>query len=137
MKLPIVMMRGSLLIAAWVAAISTAQAATPAELLAIYSAQAGSPGSAERGQQFFTAPRKGEFGWSCSTCHGNVPTGTGKHDLSEKPITPLAPAFNPARFTDLKKTDGWFRNNCKDTLGRECTAQEKADLLAWLITLKP
>ena len=116
--------------------MATAQPATPEGLLAGYVAQAGAPASPERGQQFFTAPRKGEFGWSCSTCHGRVPTGNGKHELTEKRIAPLAPAFNPTRFTDLKKTDGWFRTNCKDVLGRDCTAQEKADLLSWLIALR-
>ena len=33
--------------------------------------------------------------------------------------------------------DGWFRNNCKDVVGRDCSAAEKADVLAWLLTLKP
>ncbi|WP_299509996.1 DUF1924 domain-containing protein, partial [uncultured Limnohabitans sp.] len=27
--------------------------------------------------------------------------------------------------------------NCKDVLSRECSAQEKADVLAYLIKLKP
>jgi cytochrome c553 len=116
---------------------TSAQAATPEELLASYVKQAGAPASAERGQQFFTASRKGEFGWNCASCHGSTPTGNGKHELTEKRIAPLAPAFNPTRFTDLKKTDGWFRTNCKDVLGRECSAQEKADVLSWLLTLKP
>ncbi|HEX7384701.1 MAG TPA: DUF1924 domain-containing protein, partial [Burkholderiaceae bacterium] len=31
----------------------------------------------------------------------------------------------------------WFRRNCGDVLGRECTADEKADIVAWLATLKP
>ena len=117
--------------------LGTALAGTPAELLAAYNARAASPGSPERGQQFFTTAGPGEFGWSCASCHGKVPTGTGRHELSEKRIPPLAPAFNPARFTDAKKTDGWFQNNCKDVLKRDCTVQEKADVLAWLISLKP
>lgn len=118
-------------------AVAPAAAATPEELLAAYTAQAGGAVSPERGQQFFTAPRRNDFGWSCSTCHDRVPTGKGRHALSDKAIAPLAPAFNPERFTDMKKTDGWFRTNCKDVLARDCTAQEKADLLAWLLTLKP
>ena len=51
-------------------------------------------------------------------------------------IEPLAPAFNAQRFSDLAKADKWFRRNCKDVLARECSAAEKADVLAWLITLK-
>ena len=29
--------------------------------------------------------------------------------------------------------DKWFRRNCNDVLSRECTAVEKADVLAWLL----
>jgi hypothetical protein len=46
---------------------------------------------------------------------------------------PLAPAFNPERFTDTAKVDKWFRRNCNDVLKRECTPVEKADVLAWLL----
>ncbi len=65
------------------------------------------------------------------------PTSAGRNALSEKPIPALAPAFNPASFTDRSKVDGWFKNNCKDVLNRECTMAEKADVLSWLLTLKP
>lgn len=112
-----------------------AHAATPAELLAGYSAAAGSAASAQRGQAFFTTPH-GKT-WSCSTCHGAVPTQTGKHAATGKAIAPMAPAFNPERFTDAAKTDKWFRRNCNDVVGRECTPAEKADVLSWLLTLKP
>jgi cytochrome c553 len=111
-----------------------AQAATPAELLAGYAAQAGAPADAARGQQLFTN-RHGKD-WSCASCHGASPTGEGKHASTGKPIAPLAPAFNPERFTDPAKSEKWFRRNCKDVLARECTAGEKADVLAWLLTLK-
>ncbi len=117
--------------------LTTASAATPAQILAAYVAQAGAPASAEHGQTFFTAVQKGTFGWSCSTCHGPVPTHEGRHDLTGKPIAPLAPAANPKRFTDAKRVEGWFRTNCTDVVGRECTAQEKADVLSWLISLQP
>ncbi|MEA3244387.1 MAG: DUF1924 domain-containing protein, partial [Pseudomonadota bacterium] len=33
---------------------------------------------------------------------------------------------------DGKKIEKWFKRNCKWTLGRECTAQEKADFLAYI-----
>ncbi len=112
-----------------------AQATTPAELLAGYSAQAGAAASAERGQQLFTTRHGRE--WSCSSCHGATPTGVGKHASTGKPIKPMAPAFNPERFTDPAKVEKWFRRNCNDVLGRECSAGEKADLLAWLTTLRP
>jgi len=114
-----------------------AAAATPAELLAAYTAKAGAPASAERGQKFFNTNFGRDFGWSCATCHGAEPTKSGKDAATEKRIGPLAPAYNPARFTDAAKVDNLFRLNCKDVVGRECTAAEKADVLSWLLTLKP
>ena len=65
-----------------------------------------------------------------------TPTGTGKHASTGKAIQPLAPAANAERFADPAKTEKWFRRNCNDVLGRECSAGEKADVLAWLMTLK-
>jgi mono/diheme cytochrome c family protein len=110
-------------------------AATPAELLAGYTAQAGAPAVAARGQQFFTTAHGRE--WRCASCHGVLPTQGGQHAATGKPIAALAPAFNPARFTDPAKVEKWFRRNCNDVVGRECSAGEKADLLAWLTSLKP
>ena len=112
-----------------------AYAVSPAEQLAGYTAQAGAPAVPAHGQQFFTTTHGRE--WSCASCHGPVPTQTGKHASTGKPIGAMAPAFNPERFTDAAKTEKWFRRNCNDVLGRACTAAEKADVLAWLMTLKP
>lgn len=114
---------------------SAAFAVTPSELLASYTAQAGAPAVPARGQQFFTSRHGRE--WSCAACHGALPTQTGKHASTGKSIGALAPAFNPERFTDSAKSEKWFRRNCNDVLGRECSAAEKADVLSWLLTLKP
>ncbi len=114
---------------------ATAWAATPAELQRAYAAQAASPSDAPRGQAFFTQTHGHE--WSCSTCHGKTPTQGGRHASTGKAIAPLAPAFSAERFTDAAKVEKWFRRNCKDVTGRECTAAEKADVLAWLLTLQP
>jgi Domain of unknown function (DUF1924) len=123
------------IVAACVAMISTSIfAATPAEVLSNYSAQAGAAGQPARGQQLFTTKHGKE--WSCATCHSSSPTVEGKHATTGKLIIPLAPAFNPERFTDIAKSDKWFRRNCNDVLGRECTVVEKADVLAWLMTFK-
>jgi hypothetical protein len=105
-----------------------------AQQLAQWSAQAGAPGNAARGQTFFSSRHGGE--WSCASCHGSPPTGTGKHASTGKTIDPLAPAFNPKAFTDTARVEKWFRRNCKDVLARECTAAEKADVLAYLASLK-
>ena len=112
-----------------------AAAATPPELLAGYTAQAAGAANAARGQQFFTTRQGRE--WSCASCHAAVPTQAGKHASTGKAITALAPAFNPERFTDPAKVEKWFRRNCNDVAGRECSAAEKADVMAWLLTLKP
>ncbi len=128
------MNRWILSLALALAGASAAQAATPAELLAGYSAQAGAPAQAARGQAFFTQMHGRE--WSCSSCHGATPTGTGQHASTAKAIQPLAPSANAQRFTELAKSEKWFRRNCNDVLGRECSPAEKADVLAWLLTLK-
>lgn len=117
------------------AAAPAAHAATPAELLAGYAVEAGAAAQAARGQQFFTTTHGRE--WSCASCHGATPTQGGKHAATGKPIGALAPAFNPQRFTDPAKTEKWFRRNCNDVVGRECSSAEKADALAWLMSLKP
>jgi hypothetical protein len=112
-------------------------AVTPANLLADYAAKAGAPASPERGQKLFNTAFGREFGWTCASCHGAVPVKDGRHQVSDKPIKPLAPAANPARFTDRAQVEFYFKLNCKDVIGRECTAGEKADVLSWLLTLKP
>jgi hypothetical protein len=109
-------------------------AVTPVEQLAAYTVLAGAPPQPARGQQIFTIKHGKE--WSCSSCHTAIPTVDGKHASTGKVIGPMAPAFNAERFTDSAKTEKWFRRNCNDVMGRECTAAEKADVLSWLLTLK-
>ena len=107
---------------------------TPAAQLQFWSAQAGAPGNAAKGQTFFNSKHGGE--WSCASCHGTPPTAQGKHANTGKVIAPLAPAFNAKAFTDSAKVDKWFKRNCNDVLTRECSASEKADMLAYLNSLK-
>ena len=132
-----VLLRWSVALAAAAGLAGVAHALTPAELLAEYSAKAGAAASPERGQRFFNTRFNQTFGWSCATCHGAVPTKAGADDLTKKPIAALAPAVTATRFTDRSRSEHLFRLNCKDVVGRECTAAEKADVLAWLLTLKP
>jgi mono/diheme cytochrome c family protein len=126
---------------AFVAALAAMATATPvraavaSDLLAGYAAQAGAAATPARGQQFFAASHGRD--WSCASCHGALPTAAGRHAATAKPIGALAPAFNAERFTDAAKVEKWFRRNCNDVLGRECSAGEKADVLSWLLTLKP
>ncbi len=114
-----------------------AQAATPAELLQAYETQAKASGDPARGQKLFTTNFGRDLGFSCSSCHGEVPVKVGRDQVTDKSIRPLAPAANTARFTDKAKADTWFRLNCKDVIGRDCSAGDKADVLSWLLTLKP
>lgn len=115
------------------AAVAADTSAT--EQLQRWTAEAKTPGSADKGKAFFNAKHGGE--WSCASCHHAPPTTEGKHATTGKAIAPLAPGFNPKAFTDTAKVDKWFRRNCKDVLSRECTAPEKADVMAYLLSLKP
>lgn len=112
-------------------------AVTPDEVLAAIREDAsGTPGfkdfSAVNGEHFFKTKHGHDF--SCSTCHTDNPAAKGKHSETDKLIKPLAPAANEERFTDLKKVAKWFKRNCNDVIDRECTPQEKGDVLAYLLT---
>ena len=122
-------------IAALLLAAAPAGAAdtTPAQQLERFQSAAGAPGQAERGRVFFTSRHGGE--WSCASCHHAPPTRPGQHAGTGKALAPLAPAFNPRAFSDTAKVDKWFRRNCKDVLQRECSAGEKADVMAYLTSL--
>jgi len=70
---------------------------------------------------------------SCTTCHTTSVKNRGKHQRTGKEIKPMAPSVNPERLTDVKKIKKWLLRNCKWTFKRECTPQEKGDILTWLI----
>ncbi|MDO8652388.1 MAG: DUF1924 domain-containing protein [Undibacterium sp.] len=112
---------------------NAAWAVSPSEMLQSYEASSGKA-SAQRGEQFFTGKHGKD--WSCASCHTATPNKTTEHIVTGKSIEPLAPAANAKRFTDLAKSEKWFKRNCKDVLSRECSAQEKADVIAWLLTIK-
>ena len=124
---------GLLAVAAWAAALP-AQALSAADQLATYAAASGQAPQGARGQEFFNTKHGHE--WSCASCHTATPTGEGKHASTGKLIRPMAPAANPERFSDAAKSEKWFRRNCNDVVGRECTPAEKADVLAWLLSFK-
>lgn len=69
---------------------------------------------------------------SCTSCHANDAGSAGKHIKTGKAIQPMALSANPERYRNFKKTEKWFLRNCKWTFGRECSVQEKADILTWL-----
>lgn len=111
-----------------------AVAETPAQILASIQSEGAATVSAKNGEQFFKSKHGQE--WSCSSCHTDNPATEGKHAITGKVIQPLAPAANIERFTEPKKVAKWFKRNCNDVLNRECTAQEKGDVMAYLMSVK-
>ena len=111
-----------------------AEDTTPAKQIDTLVRLSGIRPNPESGHDFFVSKHGRE--WSCSSCHTTDPTDLGKHVKTGKVIQPMAPAANPTRFTDVTKTEKWFRRNCNDVIGRECTPEEKADVLTWLLSLK-
>ncbi len=93
--------------------------------------------SADAGKTFFNRKlvvRGKEI--SCSSCHTGNPAAIGKHITTNKPIKPLAPSVNSARFSDVDKVEVNFEKHCMDVIGKDCTAQEKADYITYLLTVK-
>jgi hypothetical protein len=89
--------------------------------------------SAAAGQKLYST-KVGEL--ACASCHTDSPLAAGKHVKTNKDILPLAPAANPKRFTDATNVEKWFKRNCNDVLTRACTAQEKGDFMAYVLSAK-
>ncbi|MEZ5844126.1 MAG: DUF1924 domain-containing protein [Hyphomicrobiaceae bacterium] len=89
--------------------------------------------SAARGKAFFHARHTGGKAETpaCTSCHTADPRRTGT-TRAGKQIAPMAVSVNPHRFTDPAEVEKWFRRNCKDVVGRECSAAEKSDVIAYL-----
>lgn len=131
------------LAAAWLAWGATPAAADPARdaVLDHYRAQARADGAAKTGfsaargealfRQRFTTGKPDTP--SCTACHTNDPRAAGR-TRAGKAIAPLAVSATPNRYTDLKKTEKWFRRNCKSVLGRACSATEKGDFITFMTT---
>jgi mono/diheme cytochrome c family protein len=71
---------------------------------------------------------------ACASCHTANPADPGKHIVTGKPIRPLSPVINAKRFADLDKVEKNFTNHFNDIISRDCTAQEKANFIAYLLT---
>ena len=106
---------------------------SPSAQLKYWTDKAGAAANPVAGKLFFTQTHGKE--WSCASCHGNPPISTGKHASTNKVIPALAPSSNADAFTETAKIEKWFRRNCNDVLARECTPLEKANVLAYLISL--
>jgi mono/diheme cytochrome c family protein len=131
------MNRGYALLFAFCGA-ATAHADTPQQqVLAALSATAEEVASPARGDQLFRGKfTGGRSATSCTACHGDDPKATGQHIKTHKSIDPIAPEAQRDRFSDLSKVEKWFKRNCPEVLGRACTAREKADFAAYMISVK-
>ena len=119
----------------WALIAPRARAGVVDDLLKHYTELGAANFSAEAGEAFFDRavidaktgePRK------CTLCHTTDLRRTGKHATTGKVIEPLAPSVNPKRLTDARDIEKWLARNCKWTLGRECTPQEKGDVLVMI-----
>jgi hypothetical protein len=89
--------------------------------------------SAAAGQKFYNS-KGAEL--SCASCHTDSPLAAGKHAKTNKDILPLAPAANPKRFSEAAQVEKWFKRNCNEVLSRACSAQEKGDFMAYVLSVK-
>lgn len=132
-------MKNAFTVSAGIAAmiLSTAALAGPREdLLAQYAAAAKSAGfSAARGQTLHTQNFSGgkPDTPSCTSCHGKDTRSAGR-TRTGKAIDPVALSATPTRYTDPAKVEKWFKRNCTEVLGRECTPQEKGDWLSFVLS---
>lgn len=137
-RLPLVIAATVLASTAALAAMSPAQkAVVEAQMATAAKADPNFKGfSAERGKAFFTGTHTGgkPDTPACTTCHTTDLTKEGK-TRAGKPIEPMAASVNPKRYTDPAEVEKWFKRNCNDVLGRECTPTEKGDALTYLLSL--
>jgi cytochrome b len=111
----------------------------PAALLRGYEAAAREENpafsgfSAEAGRRIYLAEHvAGGERVSCASCHTRDPRGRGLTPAG-KVVEPLAPAANPDRLSDPRDVEKWFKRNCKQVMGRECTAEEKGHFVTFLL----
>ncbi len=116
-----------------------ALAAPPAALIDGYAAEARAADpaftgfSAERGETLHrTRHGLGKPDTpACTSCHGDDARAPGK-TRTGKAIEPMAVSVVATRYSDPAKVEKWFKRNCTEVLGRECTPREKGDWLAWM-----
>ncbi|MGH8679796.1 MAG: DUF1924 domain-containing protein [Burkholderiales bacterium] len=144
----------------------TAKADTPQEIIGRYAALAKqeNPGfdgfSPESGRElYFTQgviPGVGIV--SCAACHLPDPTQVviahkskvlcrachviydeehpHPEQAKKREIPPMAHSYNHARFTDPITVEDFLQRNCLLVLKRQCTTQEKGNVLTWLSLVK-
>ena len=124
------------------AAAAVAQPAARDQILADYLAQAkqADPAfagfNAERGAALFRTRHPGGDSATpaCTSCHGEDPRSAGKNVKTGKPIEPMAVSANAKRYNNKADVEKWFRRNCNQVLGRECTPPEKGDFITFMMS---
>jgi cytochrome c peroxidase len=111
---------------------SKAESNTVNNLLQNYEKQGANTADAEQGKQLWEKSFNKNGERSCTSCHTKDLTQNGKHVKTKKDIKPMSPSINPERLTNINKVNKWFKRNCKWTYGRECTAQEKSNILVYI-----
>ncbi|MCK9491384.1 MAG: DUF1924 domain-containing protein [Sulfurimonas sp.] len=89
----------------------------------------------KKGEEIFTSKHIGKKGKevSCVSCHGDDLSKTSKNFFTAKEIEPLSPTANSQRFSEVKTIEKWLRRNFNDVYNREGTAQEKGDVITYII----
>ena len=154
-----------LLLAIGLVAAESVRCDTPEQILEAYAAQARASDPAfsgfsiERGEAFYREPHviKGAGVWSCASCHLKDPRYSVRAHHTDIPcrachvindwehpdpkhakkrvIDPFAPSANPIRLTDTQRVDNFLKLNCMLLMKRECTALEKGDVIAYLMSI--
>ncbi|WP_235189696.1 DUF1924 domain-containing protein [Methylotenera sp. L2L1] len=100
--------------------------------------------SAEDGKEFFNREViqfKGDVNTpgkaiACASCHTANPADAGKHIVTGKQIKPLSPHANKKRFQSTREVEKNFTKHCNEVVGSDCSPQEKANYIAYLLTEK-
>ncbi len=100
--------------------------------------------SAEEGKVFFNREViqfKGDVNnpgkaIACASCHTANPADVGKHIVTGKQIKPLSPHANKKRFQSTREVEKNFTKHCNEVVGSDCSPQEKANYIAYLLTEK-
>ena len=104
-------------------------------LMKNYQSLGANSGNVQRGEEFWNKTFTGKAPFtkrSCKSCHTANLKNKGEHVRTGKTLKPLAPSVNQASLSKVKKVKKWFKRNCKWTTGKECSAQVKADILAFI-----
>ena len=92
--------------------------------------------SAKNGEILFKTENIGKENkkLSCFSCHGSDLRQKAQNIFTGKDIDPLAPSVNKARLSDVKEVKKWLKRNFKDVFLREGTAEQKGDVLYYIMS---